>query len=182
MALEALIEFANTTYRNKGVAVVLKQSTKFIPIRDASGAIITAKVEEKASVDYIGRYAWIPIALEAKHSEEPRIRFDRVEEHQKECLDDWVQGGGAMAAVLVSFGMNRFFAVPWVFWRAAREAWKRGKQAEEVNAFGWTWRTPGMASVSADQLLPAWEIRPGGEYGLHYLAIFDRMEASAHGQ
>lgn len=182
MAFEALIEFANATYRNRGVAVVLKQSTRFIPIRDAGGAIITAKVEEKASVDYIGRYAGIPVALEAKHSEEPRIRFDRVEEHQKDYLDDWVRGDGAMAAVLVSFGMNRFFSVPWVFWRAAREAWERGKEIVTVDAYGWSWRTPGMASVSAEQLLPSWEIRPGGEYGLNYLAIFDRMEASAHGK
>jgi recombination protein U len=177
MTFEALVEFANEAYRRKGVAVILKQSTKFLPIRDARGVIVTAKVEEKASVDYIGRYASIPVAVEAKHTEGPRIRFDRVQDHQRDYLDDWSRNTGAMAAVLVSFGMNRFFAVPWPFWNAARVAWEHGHESISVEVYGWTWRTPGMASVSAEQLLPEWEIRQGGEFGLNYLQIFDRMAA-----
>ena len=177
---EDLIEFANRQYRNQNIAVIGKQHTKFIPIRNGKGKIVTAKVEEKATVDYLGRYKNTPVAIEAKHTNEKRIAFNRVEPHQAEYLDDWAKDPGAIGLIVVSFNLRKFYAIPWPFWKAAAEAWENKKSSrkakkKKVEAYGWEWITPGMASVSEEQLLPDWEIKTGGRSGLPYLEIIEKM-------
>jgi len=177
-AFEDLIEFANAQYFRKAIAVVGKQNTKFIPIRNGQGQLISAKVEEKATVDYLGRYKGTPVAVEAKHTENDRIFFSRVEPHQADYLDAFCRDDNAVGIVLVSFSLRRFFAVPWPFWKAARDAWEtsRSKTKIPVKAYGWEWETTGMASASAEQLHPEWEIKTGGTSGLPYLNIIERMK------
>ncbi len=181
-AFEDLIEFANAQYRRQSIAVIGKQNTKFLPIRNGQGQLVSAKVEEKATVDYLGRYKGTPVAIEAKHTENDRILFSRVEPHQAEYMDDFCKDPGAVGIVLVSFKLQRFYAVPWQFWKAARDAWEsgNGKTPRPVEAYGWSWYTPGMASASADQLLSDWEIRTGGTSGLPYLDIIERMKGEDH--
>ena len=88
--------------------------------------------------------------------------------------------GRQLAFVAVSFGMNRFFMVPWSFWKAARDCWERHKKTKQkeiaiVQQYGWTWETPGTASAKAEDLLPDWEVDTGGFYGLQYLQIIDKI-------
>ena len=109
-----------------------------------------------------------------------RISFSRIEPHQADYLDDWSKDPEAIALVIVSFSLKKFYSVPWPFWKAARTAWeqKKGKknpEKEAIEAYGWEWTTPGMASVSEEQMLPDWEIKTGGRSGLPYLEIIDKM-------
>lgn len=181
-AFEDLIEFANAQYRRQSIAVIGKQNTKFLPIRNGQGQLVSAKVEEKATVDYLGRYRNIPVAVEAKHTENDRILFSRVEPHQAEYMDDFCKDPEAVGIVLVSFKLQRFFAVPWQFWKQARDAWEAGKGKTQlsVEAYRWSWYTPGMASANAAQLHPEWEIKTGGTSGLPYLDIIERMKGEDH--
>lgn len=176
---EDLLELANARYQAAdGLACVHKVPTEFLPIRDARGNVVSCKVEEKSCVDYLGRYYNIPVAIEAKHTEGGRIQFDRVEPHQADYMDDYCKSPGAVGLVVVSFNMRRFFAVPWPFWKEARAVWLAGHQrgaSAPVTAYGWFWDTPGMASVSPEQLLPEWEIPCGGPFVLPYLDIIKRM-------
>ena len=97
-------------------------------------------------------------------------------------MDLWTADPRSVGLVLVSFKMQRYFAIPWIFWKVARDEWEhrpRGtRKAKEVKirAYGYEWETTGMASVSADQLLPEWEIKPGGAMGLPYLHIIDNFK------
>lgn len=176
---EEFLKFVHERYKDAGLAVVHKVPTEFLPLRGRNGQIANCKVEHKSCVDFLGRYKTTAVAIEAKHTESDRISFSRIEEHQADFLDFW-DIPGAAALVLVSFGLKRFFAVPWVFWKAARNAWKeQPKKKVEVIAYGWTWTTPGMASVSAEQLLPDWEIKAGGKTGLPYMAIIDYLTKGA---
>lgn len=86
---EELLKMANARYQAAGRAVVHKVPTEFLPIRDARGEVVSCKVEEKSCVDFLGRYLTIPVAIEAKHTDDKRIRFDRVEPHQASFMDDW---------------------------------------------------------------------------------------------
>lgn len=135
----------------------------------------------KSCVDYLGRFRDIPVAVEAKHTQGARIDFSAVQDHQAEYLDAWMEGEGRqLAFVAVSFGMNRFFMVPWSFWKAARDCWERHKKTKQkeiaiVQQYGWTWETPGTASAKAEDLLPDWEVDTGGFYGLQYLQIIDKI-------
>lgn len=173
MNLESLIEWANARYRNRKIAVMTKQHTHFVPIRDNTGRVVSCKVEEEATVDYMGRYRNVPVAIEAKHTSGKRISFSEVKDHQAEYLDDFTgQYGLGFGAVLVSFGMERFFLIPWYFWSKARDLWKNPKskgEKETIEEYGMIWTTTGKASVSADELLPEWEIKVNGSIGLDYM-------------
>lgn len=183
--LEHFITFANKQYRKDNIAVIWKVPTAFIPIRNYSGQIIGCKVEEKSCVDYLGRIGNVPFAAEAKETHSDNIRFDRVEDHQAEFLDDFMFCSNnddplpfyeAICAVIISFNTQTFYKVPWIFWRAAREAWKEAQKKGErkarqitIHDNGQTWTTPGKASVKEAELLPEWKIETGGKYGLDYL-------------
>lgn len=172
---EEFISYSNKRYRKNGDAVVWKVPTPFIPIRNSQGKIVSCKVEEKSCTDYLGRYRNIPVAIEAKHTKSKRIRFDEVKDHQAQFLDDFIGDYGVgFGAVLVSFNMERFFLVPWQFWAEARDLWKNNKgKKETIVQYGMKWETTGKASVSADELLPEWEVKPNNKYGLAYLSKID---------
>lgn len=180
--LEDFLKFVHEQYQRQKIACVHKVPTEFIPIRNAKGKVVDCKVEEKSCVDYLGRYRCIPVAVEAKHESDARIAFSRVEPHQAAYMDLWTADPRSVGLVLVSFKMQRYFAIPWIFWKVARDEWEhrpRGtRKAKEVKirAYGYEWETTGMASVSADQLLPEWEIKPGGAMGLPYLHIIDNFK------
>lgn len=170
-ALEELLGYIHRQYQAAGKAMMTKVPTEFIPLRSGTGQVVGAKVERKSIVDYLGRYRGTPVAIEAKHTSGDRIALSRVEPHQTEWMNGWCSQPGAMGLVVVSFRMQRFFAVPWPFWWAAQQAWAtNGRQrATTVEAYGWQWDTPQMASVSPEQLLPEWE------FSQDYLEIADKI-------
>lgn len=176
---EDLLLFIHESYQQKGRAVVHKVPTEFIPLRDHTGSVCGVKVERKSCVDYLGRYGATAVAVEAKHTEDTRIRWDRVEDHQADFMDDFCIQPQAVGIVLVSFGLRRFFAVPWAAWRAGRQAWSAAAPRTrptptQVDSGGLLWTPPPRASVTAEELPPEWEIRPGGGLALPYLDIIDK--------
>lgn len=158
-ALEELLEYSNTQYRNRGFATVHKVPTAWLPIRDGSGRIVTAKVEEKASPDFLGVYRGRGIAFDAKHTNTHRIRWDRVEDHQEAFLDDWEHSGG-IAFVLVEFGDQSAYVVPWHEWRGMLGRWRRDL---------------GQASVAQDGLAAIGRVDQGRGIPLDYLAAVDKL-------
>lgn len=180
-SFEEFINFANEKYQRTGIAVMHKVPTEFIPLRGRKGQVTGCKVEKKSCVDYLGRFLDIPVAVEAKHTQAARMAFSEVQEHQALYLDDWMHLDGVqMGFIAVSYGMKRFFMVPWEFWKAARDCWQTYKrtgikETKVVEKYGWTWETPGTASARAEDLHPEWEVLPGGIYGLPYLQIIKKM-------
>ena len=176
MTLEEFMNYSNNCYRRDGVAVVWKVPTAFKPIRDYRGVVVSCKVEEKSCVDFLGRVGSIPLAVEAKETRSDSIRFDAVQDHQGEFLRDYEGQGEAICLVVVSFNLDRFYAIPAKFWLTARDAWKEAQRLKKRKADqitieynGETWTTPGKASVREDELLPEWRVECGGRYGLDYL-------------
>ena len=173
--LEEIIKLSNLRYRHAGVAVLTKIPTEFLPIRNRNGQVVNCKVNGKASVDFIGRRMDEPIAVEAKETNSDNIRYDAVREHQKDFLDDYTVNGMGDGYVLVAFSLERFYMVPWEFWRAGRQAWKdaqhKGKRkAEIITACGWN--TSGKASIKESELNPEWEVEFHSLVGLDYLRIY----------
>lgn len=159
-ALEELIIMANRQYRTQHLAVIHKVPTAWIPLRNGQGRIISAKVEEKAAVDFLGTYRGRPLAFDAKHCSGERIRWDRLETHQDQFLEDWA-GNGGIGFILVGFRMERFFVIPWTTWREGMLRWQE-KQ--------------GPASISVKQMQPSWEVILGGRAAvLDYLKVVDNL-------
>lgn len=173
-ALEEFLKFANDRYRHKKLAHIEKQPTEFVPIRNRAGKIVDCKVEHKATFDFLGRYKSYPIAIEAKNSNELSIRWDRIEENQADDMDSFTAEPGTIGLVVVSFGLQRFFVIPWIFWQAAYNARVRPGSSKTtpvtISAYGQTWTIPQKNSVRAEELLPEWEV-PNHDYafGIHYL-------------
>jgi recombination protein U len=129
---EELINYVNNTYRAQGRAAIHKVPTEFIPLR-RGGKIVSAKVENKAGVDYMGAAAGRALAFDAKSTQGVRIRWDAVEPHQAEFLDDHVRCGG-IAFILVGFMamgnlVPAMYVFPWGSWRDKTKHWKAGGPA-----------------------------------------------------
>lgn len=113
--LEELIKYQNMSYTKRNIAVIHKVPTEWIPIRGSNGKIITAKVVNKAAVDFMGVYKGIPIAFDAKHTKEARLSWKRLLPHQYEFLSRWEKCGG-ISFVLVGYDMKKYYVVPISEW------------------------------------------------------------------
>lgn len=144
---EDLLRYINNLYRARKEAVISKVPTEWIPIRDDQGRIVSAKVENKSPVDFLGCYQGWAIAYDCKSTKDTRIRWDVVEDHQAEFLNDWMASGG-VSFILVEFSTTgQMFVVPWEFWRSHLNNWK-GKLIRD-------------ASISFAELPGAWKV--GGQ-------------------
>ena len=172
--LEQYIRFANEGYRMRKIASIEKLPTEFIPLRDGRGQIYNVKVEHKSKVDFLGRYRNIPIAIEAKNTNDDNIRFDAIQPHQADYMDEFTEEPGTIGLVVVSFSLQRFYAIPWAFWKAAYDARVRPGATRTkpvtVEAIGQTWEVPRKFSVREEELNPLWRV-PGNHqnFGIHYL-------------
>lgn len=170
-SFEELINLQNECYHESLRAMVQKIPTKFIPLRNHAGKIVSVKVEEKSTVDYVGRYKNRPIAFEAKHcSGDTAFAFSRVELHQAAFLDDWCSDGNGIGFILVSFGLDRIFLIPWDAYKAAKAGTKGEKH---TMCDGSTWLFTGKASVRPNELPPTWEVKSAGY--CDYLRIVERL-------
>lgn len=178
---EEFIKWANKRYQAAGDAVICKIPTEILPIRDGRGRIVSAKICEKSTVDFIGKVGNRPIAIEAKHTSTDSIRWDAVQDHQSSFLSDFYTDVDTIAIVLVSFNLERFYAVPWDCWKLGRDAWKEAQMKNQKKAVVWEyinkdketiWTTNGKASLKASDLLPEWEVFMDNRVGLNYLAKY----------
>ena len=131
MRFEQFIETTNQAYERMGKAMIYKQATEWKPIRNAQGQISSAKVKRKSIVDFLGRIGSNPIAFDAKDTQENRMRFDRVEQHQAFFLDGWINNPHAVGFILVSFGpvgSNLIYVVPWAWWSKKLESYHMAKR------------------------------------------------------
>lgn len=172
-SFEEYIRYANARYESRGIALIQKMPTEFIPIRNGSGKVCSVKVEHKSTVDFIGRYLHYPIAIEAKNTNSGAIRFDEVQPHQAEYMDKFTSTPGTIGLVLVSFNLEHFYAIPWAFWGEAYDLRVRRadtKTSVRVRAFGEEWTIPTKKSARIEDLSPTWKISGRDfDFGLNYL-------------
>lgn len=93
-AAEQIIELSNAYYAANGIAVVRKIPTAWLPIRGADGRIVSAKVDHRAPVDFIGCWQGRSICYDVKEFSTARFSLKRLEPHQHEFLTQWQQCGG----------------------------------------------------------------------------------------
>lgn len=104
MTFENMVEMTNTSYRNRGLALVDKVPTPWNVSYDRrTNRVIRAFPEKKGTVDFLGVSHGRPIAFEAKNTR-IKTRFDlsNIHGHQVEYLVKHKKHGG-IAFVLVNF-------------------------------------------------------------------------------
>lgn len=115
---EQMIDSACLWYGEQGIAVIEKTPEPMRPISKPNRAgQFKACFTKQAQPDYKGTLCGgRTIVMEAKHTDHDRIAFDRVSEEQQRELEAY-HSMGAVAVVLISFGMQRFYCIPWTAWR-----------------------------------------------------------------
>lgn len=130
-ALEELIVMSSQAYRTRKIGLIQKVPTPWLPIRDAKGKIVSAKVERDEAVkavDFLGHVCLtgqvIPLVFDAKETAADRWSLSRLEPHQYEYLAD-SYATRAFAFILIGFmTRGRFFVLPFP---ALKERWNTWK-------------------------------------------------------
>ena len=123
---ENLIEASCNHFRMKGIAYIEKTPEPMRPISkpDKRGRF-TAVFEKMAQADYKGALkGGKAIAFEAKHTDADRIQRSAVSDEQEKCLDSMLEMG-AECFVIVSFGFQKFYKVPWGLWKNMKQLFGR---------------------------------------------------------
>lgn len=109
-ALEELINFTNSHYHDKGLALIQKIPTPITPIEvdNQSRHITLAYFDKKSTVDYIGAVQGVPVCFDAKESAVDTFSLQNVHDHQMEFMRDFEKQGG-VAFILIFFSHRDLF-------------------------------------------------------------------------
>ncbi len=121
----------------QGVAIIEKTPEPMRPISkpNRTGQFQACYIKQ-AQPDYKGSLqGGKTIVMEAKHTDCTQIAFERVSEEQQRQLKAY-HDMGAIAGILVSFGMQKFYCIPWTVWRDMKVHFGRKYiRAEDVPKF-----------------------------------------------
>lgn len=115
---ELIIEASCRYYREKGIAEIEKNSEPMKPLgRPNSRGQFLACYIKQAQPDYKGTLkGGRAVVFEAKHTDSDRLQQSVVSEEQEKQLNRHA-ALGAECFVLVSFGFQQFFKIPWEVFR-----------------------------------------------------------------
>lgn len=130
---ENMISASLRWYEDKGLACVEKTPEPMKPLRapNRQGQFLACYVKA-GQPDFKGTLVGgRSVVFEAKHTDSDRIEHSRLTDEQIKKLNAHYKLGAA-AFVLVSFGLQDFYRIPWATWRNMKPIYghKHMKQAE----------------------------------------------------
>lgn len=123
---ENLIAASLHWYEDKGVACIEKTPEPMKPLRapNRQGQFLACYVKA-GQPDFKGTLTGgRSVVFEAKHTDGDRIEYNRLTDEQVEKLSTHHKLGAA-AFVLVSFGLQDFYRIPWEVWRDMKAIYGR---------------------------------------------------------
>lgn len=128
---EEVIEMTCRHYRDTGVAIIEKTPEPMKVLGKNNKGRFQACFIKKAQPDFKGCMdGGKAIVFEAKATEKDRIRKNVITAEQFGYLEDYWKMG-AESFVLVSFGMERYYRVPWGIWREMETFYERKYLTED---------------------------------------------------
>lgn len=122
---ESMIEAACRHYRLEGKAEITKTPEPMRPIKPLGQGKFIAHYEKMAQPDYKGTLAGgRAIVFEAKHTDTGRMQRSVISSEQEKQLDRH-EKMGAECFVMVSFGFERYFKIPWAQFRDMKDHYGR---------------------------------------------------------
>ena len=115
---ENLIDASLRWYEDKGVACIEKTPEPMKPLSkpNRKGQFLACYIKA-GQPDFKGTLTGgRSVVFEAKHTDSDRIEYSRLTDEQVEKLSTHHKLGAA-AFVLVSFGLQDFYRIPWEIWR-----------------------------------------------------------------
>lgn len=124
-AFEDTINVACSYYRDKGIAYIEKTPEPMQPVQNLGNGKFIAFFRKSAQADYKGTLlGGQSIQFEAKHTDHDRIQQSAVTQAQAECLNRTAAMGGK-CYILVSFGFEKFYFIPWAVWCSMKQLFGR---------------------------------------------------------
>ncbi|WP_455619616.1 Holliday junction resolvase RecU [Eisenbergiella sp.] len=123
---ENLIAASLNWYKDKGVAFVEKTPEPMRPLRppNRQGQFLACYVKA-GQPDFKGTLTGgRAVVFEAKHTDSDRIEYNRLTPEQLSSLSEHYHLGAA-AFVVVSFGLQDFYRIPWETWRDMKTIYGR---------------------------------------------------------
>ena len=123
---ESMISASCDYYRERGLAKIEKTPEPMRPLgaKNQKGQFMACYTKQ-AQPDYGGTLkGGQSIYFEAKHTDDDRIEQRRLTKEQADDLEAHHRLG-AVAFVLVSFGLRAFYRVPWPVWRDMADTYGR---------------------------------------------------------
>lgn len=113
-------------YKNKGVAEIEKTPEPMRPLgKPNQQGQFLACFTKAAQPDFKGTLAGgRSVVFEAKHTDYEFIKYDRLTDEQIDKLSSHHRLG-AVAFILVSFGLQDFYRIPWETWRDMKAIYGR---------------------------------------------------------
>lgn len=100
-------------YRENKIAIIHKENEAMKPIKDLGNGKFIACYESKSEPDFKGKIKnGAMILFEAKHTDSGRLKYEAVTPGQARSFDYHVEFG-VVCFVLISFGFEKFYKVPW---------------------------------------------------------------------
>lgn len=122
---ENMLEAACQHYRAAGKAEITKTPEPMRPIKSLGGGKFVAHYEKMAQPDYKGTLAGgRAIVFEAKHTDGDRLLQSVISSEQEKQLDRH-EALGALCFVMVSFGFEQYFKIPWAVFRNMKQHYGR---------------------------------------------------------
>jgi len=156
---ENLIIEALRYYANEGTAIITKTPEPMRPIKSLGNGKFVAHYVKKAQVDFSGTtHIGRAVRFEAKHTDTDRFTRDRLTEEQMEDLRRHYEMG-AYCAVMICFGLDHVYRIPWIVWENMKVVFGRNYITEkDVKCFG-------VAKINGIyHILDATEEEPEGLY------------------
>lgn len=124
-AFEELIEAACETYLIRGDASIKKTPEPMRIIQDLGGGRFVATFEKKAQPDFKGTLrGGASVLFDAKNTTADRISQSVVSDTQGRDMDAHAALGGK-CFILVSYGFQSFYHVPWGIWKNMKNTFGR---------------------------------------------------------
>lgn len=126
MFFENMIEKSLRWHEEKGLMRVIKTPEPMKPIRQINqqGQFLACYVK-KAQVDFSGTLAGgRAIRFEAKQTDTERFTRDRLTDDQMNDLEE-NEKLGALCFVLICYGFDHVYRIPWSIWRDMKEVFGR---------------------------------------------------------
>lgn len=122
---ENVIGAACRWYSRMGIAEIQKTPEPMRPVRSLGNGKFVAYYEKMAQPDYKGTLkGGKAVVFEAKHTDSGRLLRDVVSSEQEAQLNRHM-ALGAECFVMVSFGFERFFRIPWAVFRDMKKRFGR---------------------------------------------------------
>lgn len=114
---EKMLEASCQHYRLEGKAEITKTPEPMRPIKSLGNGKFVAHYEKMAQPDYKGTLAGgRAVVFEAKHTDSDRLQQSVISSEQEKQLNRHAKLG-AECFVMVSFGFEQFFKIPWEVFR-----------------------------------------------------------------